>query len=125
MDSVLKHSQKNQTKSLLITFDVHPRLVNGHEFKGYITERGKKISLLKDSGLNYIWYLPFKELNRKSPKMFIDYVGTHFDLNMIIVGEGFRFGHNAQGTVDDLKNLVKKKGLRYVNLNEKHLKKNL
>lgn len=97
LDTVLKEAEIISAASLLITFDVHPRLVNGHEFDGYITERGKKISLLKDTGLTYIWYLRFARLNRLSPEKFLEYVQKYFQIEKIVIGEGFRFGRDASG----------------------------
>jgi riboflavin kinase/FMN adenylyltransferase len=114
-------ARRLRAKSLLITFDEHPRLVLSKNFPGYITERGKKVSLLKDSGLDYIWYIPFTPaVSRKSGEEFIRYIERYFDLRMIVVGEGFRFGSMAESTVDDLEAIGSELGFSVKSLPRLH-----
>ena len=83
----IAEARRLKVKSLLITFHEHPRLVLSKNFSGYITERGKKVELLEDSGLDYIWYIPFTgAVYRKSGEDFIRHVERYFDVREIVVG---------------------------------------
>lgn len=120
-DAVLADAAQHGLQSLMVTFDVHPRLVFAHDFLGYITDRGTKIDLLNTSSLDYLWYLNFKEVSGLSGEKFIEYLEQYFDVKILIVGEGFRFGKDAKQDVSDLKRLGKQYGFEVIALERLHL----
>lgn len=121
LQTVLDEANENKLQSLMVTFDVHPRLVFAHDFLGCITDRHNKIDLLNSSNLDYLWYLNFKEVSDLSGENFINHLERFYDIKVLIVGQGFRFGKGAKQDVEDLKNFGKKYGFKVVALDRLHL----
>jgi len=98
--AVIKHliseARKRNTKSLLITFEPHPRIVlnkNARDLR-LITNIDEKIGLLEKVGLDYLLILPFTyEFSQKSARQFIeDYLIAKLQVQAMTIGYDHHFG---------------------------------
>ena len=98
--AVIKHliseARKRNTKSLLITFEPHPRIVlnkNARDLR-LITNIDEKIGLLEKVGLDYLLILPFTyEFSQKSARQFIeDYLIAKLHIQAMTIGYDHHFG---------------------------------
>jgi riboflavin kinase/FMN adenylyltransferase len=92
-------------KSLAVTFDPHPtRLLRPHSGLRLITPLAQRLALLAETGIDATLVLPFTpELSRLSAADFAAAI-LRQGLRAIEVHEGdnFRFGHRAEGGVQEL-----------------------
>lgn len=121
LDTVLSKAKEESLQSLMVTFDVHPQQVFAHDFIGCITDRNTKIDLLNSSALDYLWYLNFQEVSELSGESFIQHLEEYYDIKVLIVGEGFRFGRGAKEDVADLKEFGGKYGFEVIAIERLHL----
>ena len=115
---VSEAAQRKGLLSLLITFDIPPqqflnkkKLLHHRRpekaFIGSLTGRDEKIDLVSSLGIDYLWFLRTKRsLLRLSAKSFINYIQKYFNIEKLIVGEDFRFGHKGAGDLSDLGKLA-------------------
>jgi len=113
--SVVNHSRALNIKSVLITFDPHPRHV--------IEKRNKKISLLmgldiklkilENLGIDVVYIIPFtKNFSKNSPKNFLEkFVIPYFNPKYIIIGNDHHFGKDRLGTTRFLKKYCAEKDI--------------
>lgn len=95
------------------TFDPHPRAVlkPGTEPKLLTTLELRREALLQ-YGADEVHVILFdRELSKKSPEEFVrDVLIGKLRATVAVVGENFRFGHKAAGTVRDLAQLMAENG---------------
>lgn len=118
LQKVKETARKKGLASLLITFDISPQqflskknLLHHHRpekaFSGSLTARDEKTALISSLGIDYLWFLKTKKsLLSLSARDFIDYIQRYFKIEMIIVGEDFRFGHRGRGDLRRLELLA-------------------
>lgn len=111
-------AQAKDLASLLITFDILPqqflnkkKLLHHRRpekaFIGSLTNSIEKVNLINSLNIDYLWFLKTKKaLLKLSAKDFINYIQKYFDIEKLIVGEDFRFGHKGRGDLNDLKKLA-------------------
>ena len=76
-------------------------------FIGSLTDRDDKIDLVSSLGIDYLWFLKTKRsFLGLSAKSFINYIQKCFNIEKLIVGEDFRFGHKGTGDLSDLRKLA-------------------
>lgn len=96
-----------------ITFDPHPQAVlrpeNGLKLLTTLDQR--KETLLR-YGVSEMRVVRFDEdLSRKSPEEFVaDVLIQQNNVEVVVVGENFRFGYKASGDVEELERLMSKRG---------------
>lgn len=111
-----KAKVKNQ-KSLIITFDNHPRKVLNSTFlPKLITTKDEKKILLENSGVDKIVVLPFtKELAKLSAEEFIVNILLHrYHVKTLLIGHDHRFGHNRSLGFDEYMEIGKKNNLEII-----------
>jgi len=123
--NIVDLSIKNNTKSALITFNPLPKIYFAKK-NFQLLSMHKKINILSTSNLDYLVILRFNdELLSTSSKEFIeDILINKLNIKALSVGDDFRFGHNQEGSVDDLVN-YSKKGYFSINLEKKHSIENI
>ena len=92
---------------MLVTWDRHPleTLRPGAEPK-VITTPERKAELVEATGIDMLVVLPFdKEFSSWSPERFITDVLIRLGARNVFIGDGWRFGHKAAGTIDLLKKM--------------------
>ena len=91
-----------------ITFDRHPMATIAPDRVPFlITTPEERLQLFEDAGLDFAAVLTFDEpVRRLSPEGFVEEVlAGALGARLVVVGEGFRFGMNATGDVDELRRL--------------------
>jgi riboflavin kinase/FMN adenylyltransferase len=123
--NIVDLSIKNNTKSALITFNPLPKIYFAKK-NFQLLSMHKKINILSTFNLDYLVILRFNdELLSTSSKEFIeDILINKLNIKALSVGDDFKFGHNQEGSVDDLVN-YSKKGYFSINLEKKHSIENI
>jgi riboflavin kinase/FMN adenylyltransferase len=88
--------------SVALTWDRHPNTtLRPDRTPPLLTSAPRKIELLEGTGLDVVAVIPFDiELSRWSPERFVeDVLVGGLGARSIFVGEDWRFGHKAEGTV--------------------------
>jgi riboflavin kinase/FMN adenylyltransferase len=113
IDTVVARAGVSGSRSVVVTFDPHPMAVihpGGAPLS--LSTLHHRLQLLGERGVDATLVLPFTpELAQLSPDGFVQQVlvdGLH--TREIHVGENFRFGHRAAGTVDTLRQLGNRLG---------------
>ncbi|MBM4281323.1 MAG: bifunctional riboflavin kinase/FAD synthetase [Deltaproteobacteria bacterium] len=90
----------------VVTFDPHPaKVLASHMAPPQILRRDEKETGLRALGVDEIHVVPFDlQLAVMAPERFVrELLVQRFDACSVVVGEGFRFGHKASGTLSDLR----------------------
>jgi riboflavin kinase/FMN adenylyltransferase len=94
--------------SVLITFVPHPsEVVRPGSHPPVLTTLVRRAELVEQLGVDVFCALPFTlELSRMDPAEFVhETLLDRLHVAAVIVGENFRFGHRAAGTIDTLTSL--------------------
>lgn len=98
-------------KSVIYTFMNHPRnLTSANGMPKKVITNEKKITILRELGIDYLVLVEFDEYQRTlPPENFIKNVlKDTLKMSHAVVGFDYRFGYKAQGDVDLLRNLTAK-----------------
>ena len=107
-------AQFNNTNSVLITFDPHPRHVLESDNKlPLLMHINKKLEILKSLHLDVVLVIPFDEefSHIKAGDFLQDIVVKHFKPTCIIVGYDHHFGFKREGSPEFLNNFGKKNNI--------------
>jgi riboflavin kinase/FMN adenylyltransferase len=91
---------------IAMTFATHPdEVITGMPGPPALAQLERRIELLGDLGLDGVAVIEFNdEVRRLSPESFLkDYIVDGLDAALVSVGEDFRFGHLAGGSVDTMR----------------------
>ena len=106
LDLVKSKSMSEAVPSVVITFDQHPTEVTSPEnAPKVLTPLSKKILLLDELGIDYVYVLAFNERRASTAaeefirEIFVEAIRA----KAIFVGEDFKFGYKRSGNVDLLK----------------------
>ena len=123
--NIVDLSIKNNTKSALITFNPLPKVYFAKK-NFQLLSMHKKINILSAFNLDYLVILRFNdELLSTSSKEFVENILINkLNIKALSVGDDFKFGHNQEGSVNDLVN-YSKKGYFSINLEKKHSIENI
>lgn len=107
LGSIVQLAKEQKGKSILVTFDPHPRQVLYKDENGIrlLTPLKEKIELFTEIGLDYLIILPFDETLSKMPAVnFVrDILVEKIGVTIMVVGHDHRFGRNREASFDDLK----------------------
>ena len=102
INEVLKY--KGETKTAVMSFDVHPLCVLKGEKRQSIITLDEKKELLEEMGIDYLLVIHFtKEVASLSPQAFIDEYLNKLPLKRLVCGYDFHFGDHNNGSIEDLK----------------------
>ncbi|MBQ8295649.1 MAG: riboflavin biosynthesis protein RibF [Clostridia bacterium] len=59
--------------------------------------------IFRQAGVNFVLELPFSEIKDLSPEQFLQLLQQEFSPKLFVCGEDFRFGKNAEGTPEKIK----------------------
>jgi len=101
---IIQNLADNSKKSLLITFEPHPKaFFMNSEFR-CLTSMDEKIQSLADTDLTDIWIVDFNDrLANLNHSEFIASILEKIEVSHLAVGEDFRFGKNRTGDTGELK----------------------
>jgi riboflavin kinase/FMN adenylyltransferase len=100
-----------------MTFSTHPdAVVLGTEPPPALTTLERRLELFDEIGISATAIIDFDEdIMRLPPEAFVDrYIVGGLAARTVAVGQGFRFGHGAVGTVDLLRLLGQRRGFSIV-----------
>lgn len=106
--NVTYNAQLKNCKSILITFDPHPRhILNPKNKIPMLMHINRKLNFLKSFNLDTVLVIPFdKNFSKVSAYDFLnDIILNHFNASKIIVGHDHHFGFNREGSPQFLKKL--------------------
>lgn len=105
--TLVEECSEKKLKSVLFTFSNHPReVVNVGAHISRIMTIDEKVKIAEKMGIDYLVILKFdKEFMSIEARSFIeDLLIETLNAKLLSVGYNFRFGHNAKGDVQLLKN---------------------
>ena len=105
LNSLARFARENSLKSVVITFDPHPRKVinkkNSIELINTIEEKKEK---LKTLGIDYLIVQKFDEkFSETEANKFVEILKNNINIEKLIVGYDHRFGKNRNADINDLK----------------------
>jgi len=114
VDQVITSAADLNTRSMMITFDPHPRNVlssSGPAVK-QLTTASEKVAILGDSALDSILFLNVDQdlLNTDSEVFIKTVLVDKLGVRKVIVGYDYHFGKNRGGKIDQLLDYGKKYG---------------
>ena len=115
LNHIIEQAQADSGVAMILTFQEHPaRVLAPEHAPGLIYPQALKESLLKASGLDIAWIIPFDEgLRQLDGTSFIRQIKTYCGrLAEICVGDNFAFGHRRSGNIDLLKQLGREWGFQ-------------
>ena len=137
LEKVKKEALKDSIVSLVITFDVLPQQFLNNKsyynswkprkpFFGCVIDFEQKIPLIKDLGIDYLWFLKTNQhLLRLSAREFVSYICRYFEIKEIIVGEDFCFGYQGTGDINLLKEISRQYGFKLTVFKKKKVHENV
>jgi riboflavin kinase/FMN adenylyltransferase len=110
IEIVKSEAERNKGRSLLITFEPHPRSVISRNYDlKLLTTTEEKISLMGEAGLDNILIINFtKDFSELSAEKFIrEYIVEKIGVSKLIIGHDHRLGKDRVGDESKLKELGK------------------
>ncbi len=107
IDTVKRCSERNSTRSCVITFDPHPQKVLDKKDFALIFPLAQRFRLLEELGVDAVVCFNFSmRLSKLSPENFVtDILLNRLRVKDIVIGPGFSFGHKRTGNADVLKSM--------------------
>ncbi|GAB5539729.1 MAG: bifunctional riboflavin kinase/FAD synthetase [Salibacteraceae bacterium] len=103
-------AREHKMKSVLVTFDPHPRRVLFPDQEGLqlINTLDEKLSLLESSGLDAVIVQPFtQEFSRTTALLYVrDLLVGKVGMKKLVIGYDHQFGKNREGSIENLKELA-------------------
>ncbi len=93
-------------EAAVVTFDPNPlEVLRPDVAPTRLCSIDRRVELIGSLGVDRVEVLPFtRELSQETPEEFIQAtLRAKLDARVVVVGEGFRFGHKAAGTTDTLR----------------------
>lgn len=106
LKDLIDASKKENTKSVLLTFFPHPRMVLQQNVSiELLNTIDEKSMLLEQMGLDYLIIHPFsKEFSRLTALDFVrDVLVNQLNTSKLIIGYDHHFGKNREGNIDQLR----------------------
>ena len=103
--AVIEQAKATGLRSIVVTFDPHPRAVLGYDVQ-LLTPFERRIELLAGVSPDEVLVVDFTlELSRLAPEDFVRRVLVPLGARVVVAGEGFRFGSGRRGDLDLLRRL--------------------
>jgi riboflavin kinase/FMN adenylyltransferase len=115
LSRVVDLAEENLFAAVALTFDRHPdALLNPADCKLPLIGPAQKTVLFAEQGIDATLTLTFDEaLAAMSPSVFVESILVNsLKAKIVVVGEGFRFGHKGGGDVEVLRELGSRFGFR-------------
>ncbi|HEY7402899.1 MAG TPA: bifunctional riboflavin kinase/FAD synthetase [Candidatus Angelobacter sp.] len=112
---VVRRAHANGSKAIAVTFEPHPlRILRPDVMPKLITPLRKKEELLAQTGLDALLEIPFtRDFSMTTANDFArNILAGKLRAKEVHEGDNFRFGHNAEGNTEKLKELGQQLGFR-------------
>lgn len=110
INTLISESKLNGLGSIVYTFTKHPEnILRKKLFTPLITTVNKKVELLGQTPLNYLFFDEFDEdYSRMKPEAFVkEILVDRLKAKLVVAGFNYRFGFKGQGNADLLRELAK------------------
>lgn len=117
VNTLISEARLDGLESMIYTFTKHPEnILRKKLYTPLLTTVGKKIQLLNETSLNYIFFDEFDEsYSRMKPESFVrEVLLEKLGAKLVVAGFNFRFGYMGQGDENLLKELGKKYNFKVV-----------
>ena len=124
LNSLARFAKENSLKSVVITFDPHPRKIinkkNSIELINTIEEKKEK---LKTLGIDYLIVQKFDEkFSETEANKFVEILKNNINIKKLIVGYDHRFGKNRNADINDLKKYGKELNFEVIEIDALEIK---
>ena len=103
--------EKSGLKSLVLTFDVSPRIHLKKDTEKQLITNEERAELLQKECISYLAQCPFQdEVMPLEPEAFIALLVENYHMKYMVCGTDFHFGKKGKGDVDLLRDLAVKYG---------------
>ena len=116
INTVLEKAGENQARSVIVTFDPHPRdIINpgssGIKLLSTLKERSE---LLSDLGVDEMVVIPFdRDFSLLTSEEFVrDIIWEKIGVSEFVIGYDHQFGRNREGTIETVQRLGKELGFK-------------
>lgn len=114
IDRVAAKAREQNARSIIVTFDPHPRdIINpGDSGIKLLTTLQERSEILKELGIDILLVIPFdRDFSLLSSEEFIrDIIYEKIGVREFVIGYDHHFGRNREGTIDTIKRLGKELG---------------
>ena len=117
VNTLISEARLNCLESMIYTFTKHPEnIIRKKLLTPLLTTAGKRIRLLGETQLDYIYFDEFDEnYSRMDPEGFIkEILLDRLGAGIVVAGFNYRFGYMGQGDVELLKELGKKYNIKVI-----------
>jgi riboflavin kinase/FMN adenylyltransferase len=99
--ALIDEARKRGLEPVAITFDPPPSLYFNPHFNFLLSTSEEKAELLRLQGIKEVITIDFSNVVKKEPEAFIQNELLRRGVRLVIVGQGFRFGHKRDGGHSD------------------------
>lgn len=114
MHKVLEKAEERDARSIIVTFDPHPReIINpGDQGIKLLTTLQERCEILEDLGIDVMVVIPFdRDFSLLSSEQFVEeIIYEKVGVSEFVIGYDHHFGRNREGTIETIENLGKKLG---------------
>ena len=117
VNTLISEAKLNGLESMIYTFTKHPEnIIRKKLFTPLLTTVSKKIQLLSETALHYIYFDEFDEkYSRMKPESFVrEVLLNKLGARLVVAGFDYRFGYMGQGDGHLLKELGRKYNFKVV-----------
>lgn len=109
METVVKKAQQRNARSVVVTFDPHPRTIIGSNKKSIrlLTSLKERAEILESIGVDVLCVIPFnRDFSLLSSEEFVkDEIYKKIGISEFVIGYDHHFGKDRSGTIDTLEKL--------------------
>lgn len=114
MDTVAQKAKEREARSVIVTFDPHPRnIINpGDSGIKLLTTLPERSEILEELGIDTMVVIPFdRDFSLLSSEEFIrDIIFEKIGVSEFVIGYDHHFGRNREGTIETIERLGKELG---------------
>lgn len=114
LDTVVEKAKEGEARSVLVTFDPHPRnIINpGEAGIKLLTTIQERSEILNELGIDKMVVIPFdRDFSLLSSEEFVrDIIYEKIGVSQFVIGYDHQFGRNREGTIETIENLGKELG---------------
>lgn len=114
LDTVVEEAAKQSARSVLVTFDPHPRdIINpGDAGIKLLTTIQERSEILNELGIDEMVVIPFdRDFSLLSSEEFVrDIIYEKIGVSQFVIGYDHQFGRNREGTIETIERLGKELG---------------
>lgn len=114
MQTVLRKAKEREARSVIVTFDPHPRDIISPGEKGIklLTTLQERCEILEDLGIDKMVVIPFdRDFSLLSSEEFVkDVIHEKIGVGEFVIGYDHHFGRNREGTIETIERLGQELG---------------